>query len=164
MCLTRCCVWRIVDFLRKHILSADLRSVQLWLKFSLMRGLFILIAHLLTTVARLARPGGIGAVAAESVALKHQLLILKRGRRRAPILTPWDRLVLGVCTVLASPKRLGKMAVILKPCVANCYLLPGSTIRPHTKKRPKAYAEPKAAGLTGRGVKSLQSAERGPRR
>jgi len=106
-------VWRIVDFPRKHIFTAGLRSVDLLLKFSLMRELFILIAHLLTTVAKLARPGGLAAVAAESVALKHQLLIMKRGRRRAPILTSWDRLVLGVCTVLASPKPLSKMAVIL---------------------------------------------------
>ena len=37
-----------------------------------MRKLFILTAHLLTTVAKLARPGGLGAVAAESIALKHQ--------------------------------------------------------------------------------------------
>jgi len=108
-------VGRIVDFPRKHIFTAGLRSVDLLLKFSLMRELFILIAHLLTTVTKLARPGGLAAVAAESVALKHQLLIMKRGRRRAPILTPWDRLVLGVCTVVASPKRLSKIAVILKP-------------------------------------------------
>jgi hypothetical protein len=45
--------------------------------------LFSLIAHLLVTLARLARPGGLGAVAAESLAVKHQLLIL----RRAPYLT-----------------------------------------------------------------------------
>ena len=31
-------------------------------------------------------------------------------------------------------------------CVANCYSTPGSTIRPLTKKRPKASAEAKAAG------------------
>ena len=43
--------------------------------------LFSLIAHLLVTLARLARPGGLGAVAAESLAVKHQLLILRRARR-----------------------------------------------------------------------------------
>jgi hypothetical protein len=62
-----------------------------------MRELFILIAHLLVTLAKLARPGGLGAVAAESLAVKHQLLIMKRAQRRAPNLTSWDRLVLGVC-------------------------------------------------------------------
>lgn len=50
--------------------------------------LFSLIAHLLVTVARLAKPGGLGVVAAESLAVKHQLLILRRARRRAPYLIP----------------------------------------------------------------------------
>ena len=50
-----------------------------------MRELFILITHLLTTAAKLAKPGGLGAVAAESVALKHQLLIMNRKRQRAPV-------------------------------------------------------------------------------
>jgi hypothetical protein len=77
--------------------------------------LFSLIAHLLVTLTRLAKPGGFGAVVAESLAVKHQLLILKRARRHAPYLTSWDRLALGVCTLLASPKRLSKMAVVLKP-------------------------------------------------
>jgi len=41
-----------------------------------MRELFLLVTHLLATVARLMRPGGVRAVAAESLLLKHQLLIL----------------------------------------------------------------------------------------
>jgi putative transposase len=77
--------------------------------------LFSLMAHLLVTLARLAKPGGVGAVVAESMAVKHQMLILRRTRRRAPCMTSWDRLALGVCTLLVSPKRLSKMAVILKP-------------------------------------------------
>jgi len=80
-----------------------------------MRELFILIAHLLVTLAKLGTRGGLRAVAAESLAVKHQLLIMKRAQRRAPSLTSWDRLVLGVCALLVSPKRLSKMAVILKP-------------------------------------------------
>jgi hypothetical protein len=83
--------------------------------------LFALIAHLLVTLARLARPGGLAAVAAESLAVKHQLLIMKRARRRVPNLTSWDRLVLGACTLLVSPKRLSKMAVILKPSTLLCF-------------------------------------------
>jgi putative transposase len=84
-------------------------------KFALMRLLFSLIAHLLVTFARLAKPGGLGAVLAESLAVKHQLLILRRARGRAPSLTSWDRLALGVCTLLVSSRRLSRMAVILKP-------------------------------------------------
>jgi putative transposase len=86
-----------------------------------MRELFILIAHLLVTLAKLGRPGGLGAVAAESLAVKHQLLIMKRAQHRAPNLTSWDRLVLGVCALLVSPKRLSKMAVILKPSTLLCF-------------------------------------------
>jgi hypothetical protein len=58
--------------------------------------LFILVAHLLATLAKLVRPGGLGAVAAESLAVKHQLLIMKRAQRRAPKLTSRDRLVSSV--------------------------------------------------------------------
>jgi len=76
--------------------------------------LFILFTHLLVTLAQLARPGGVRAVAAESLAVKHQLLIMNRSRRRSPNLTRWDRAILGFCTLLVSPRRLGKMAVILK--------------------------------------------------
>ena len=40
-----------------------------------MRELFILAIHLLVTLVKLVRPGGMRAVAAESLSLKHQLLI-----------------------------------------------------------------------------------------
>ena len=49
-----------------------------------MRDLAVLFLHLLATVARLAGPGGARAVVAESVLVKHQLLILSRSRKRAP--------------------------------------------------------------------------------
>jgi len=80
----------------------------------MMRLLFPLLGHLLVTLARLARPGGIRAVVAESLAVKHQLLIMKRWQRRAPNLTSWDRLLLGFYTFLVSPKRMRKMAMIPK--------------------------------------------------
>ena len=62
----------------------------------MMRLLFPLLGHLLVTLARLARPGGVRSVVAESLAVKHQLLIMKRSQRRAPNLTSWDRLLLGI--------------------------------------------------------------------
>ncbi|MGH8491287.1 MAG: hypothetical protein ACREXS_21100 [Gammaproteobacteria bacterium] len=49
-----------------------------------------MIARLLVTVAKLSRPGGLRAVAAESFAIKQQLLI---AHQRAPTLTLWERLV-----------------------------------------------------------------------
>jgi hypothetical protein len=70
--------------------------------------LFRLIAHLMLTLARLTGPGGVRAVAAESLAVKHQLLIVKRSRPRGPNLTGWDRLILGFCTLLVSTETLGQ--------------------------------------------------------
>jgi hypothetical protein len=46
-----------------------------------MRSLFILIAHLLVTLARLTCPGGVRAIAAESLAVKH-LCFLKNSSAR----------------------------------------------------------------------------------
>jgi hypothetical protein len=40
-----------------------------------MKHLLILAVHLLATIAKLVRPGGVRAVVAESLLLKHQLLI-----------------------------------------------------------------------------------------
>jgi hypothetical protein len=74
-----------------------------------------LIAHLLVTLAKLGTRGGLGAAAAESLAVKHQLLIMKRAQGRASNLTSWDRLALWGCALFVSSKRLSKMAVILKP-------------------------------------------------
>jgi hypothetical protein len=88
-----------------------------------MRLLFTLIAQLLVTLARLTRPGGVWAVADESLAVKHQLLIVKRSQRRSPNLTPSGRMILGFGTLLVSPRRSGKISVVLKTstlCVANC--------------------------------------------
>ena len=43
-----------------------------------MRELFVLIAHLITTLVKLALPGGVREITAESLALKQQLLVLQR--------------------------------------------------------------------------------------
>jgi putative transposase len=80
-----------------------------------MRDLAVLFLHLLTTLARLAGPGGARAVVAESVLVKQQLLILNRSRRRAPNLRLADRVVAGVCTLFMHPSRLVRSAIVLKP-------------------------------------------------
>jgi hypothetical protein len=56
-----------------------------------MCNIVILVVHLIVTVVRLARPGGLRSVVGESVLLKHQLCILKRGRKRAPNLHAAER-------------------------------------------------------------------------
>ncbi len=80
-----------------------------------MRDLAILFIHLLSTIARLMRPGGGRAVVAESLLVKHQLVILNRGRERAPNLRPMDRVIAGLCTLFIRPGRLLRIAVVLRP-------------------------------------------------
>jgi putative transposase len=64
-----------------------------------MRDLLLLAIHLLVTITKLLRPGGVRAVAAESLLLKQQLLVINRSRERAPNLTTLDRFVLGLTTL-----------------------------------------------------------------
>ena len=46
-----------------------------------MREILLLSVHVVVTVIRLARPGGLRAIVAESALVRHQLLILRRGRK-----------------------------------------------------------------------------------
>jgi hypothetical protein len=70
-----------------------------------MADLIVLFLHAIASVCRVVRPGGIRSVVAESVLLKHQLLILNRSRLRAPNLRTWDRAVVGLCSVFVKPVR-----------------------------------------------------------
>ena len=62
----------------------------------------ILLIHVIVTMARLAGPGGLRSVVAESALLRHQLLILNRGRQRAPNLRATDRITAGLFTLWIS--------------------------------------------------------------
>ena len=79
-----------------------------------MRDLLILTIHLLVTCAKLLRRGGVRAVAAESLLLKHQIVISNRTRQRAPNLTTLDRFVLGLTTLFIAPHRIPKLSTILR--------------------------------------------------
>lgn len=80
-----------------------------------MCNIVILVVHLIVTVVRLARPGGLRSVVAESVLLKHQLCILNRGRKRAPNLHAAERIIAGLCTLFMNSARLLRSAIVLKP-------------------------------------------------
>ena len=80
-----------------------------------MRDLAVILLHLLATVVRLAGPGGARAVVAESVLVKHQLLILNRSRKRSPNLRPSDRVVAGLCALWVRPGRFIRSAIVFKP-------------------------------------------------
>src|ERR1700693_4629409 len=80
-----------------------------------MRDVVILFVHLIVTAVRLARPGGLRSVVAESVLVKYQLLILNRGRKRAPNLRSADRVIAGLYTLFMRPVRVLRSAIVLKP-------------------------------------------------
>ncbi len=61
-----------------------------------MRIYLVLLLHLVTTVAKLIGPGGAKALVAESLLLKHQLLIVNRTRQRAPNLISLERVLFGL--------------------------------------------------------------------
>src|SRR2546423_6894791 len=75
-----------------------------------MRDVVILFGHLIVTVVRLAGPGGLRSVIAESVLVKHQLLVLNRGRKRAPNLRAADRIIAGLCTLFMRPARVSQFS------------------------------------------------------
>ncbi|MGA2866617.1 MAG: helix-turn-helix domain-containing protein [Verrucomicrobiota bacterium] len=80
-----------------------------------MKNSLVLLAHLLTTLATLLGSGGLKAVVAENLLLKHQLLIINRSRKRAPNLYVSQRLLLGFWLLFLNPRRLLRNALILKP-------------------------------------------------
>src|SRR5215831_11123402 len=79
-----------------------------------MRDIFTLFLHAIVTIIRLGQPGGLRSVVAESVLMRHQVLILNRGRKRAPNLRSSDRIIAGLCTLFMRPTRVLRSAVVLK--------------------------------------------------
>src|SRR5215510_16296988 len=80
-----------------------------------MRDVVILFLHLIVTVVRLARPGGLRSVVAKSLLVKHQLGILNRSRKRAPNLRTAERFIAGLCILFMNPARVLRSAIVLKP-------------------------------------------------
>jgi hypothetical protein len=81
----------------------------------MMRSLLFLLVHFLATLVMLLGPGGLQAVVAENLLIKRQLLVLNRSRRRAPVLWPMDRIVMGLLSLCMNPRRLLRAAVVVKP-------------------------------------------------
>ncbi len=102
------CAWRIVI---SPMIPQDFPSCY----YSSMRNLAVLVIHLIATLARLLGPGGVRSLVAESLLLKHQLLIVNRSRQRSPNLSAVDRILAALLALLARPTRLLRSAIALKP-------------------------------------------------
>src|SRR5215467_6985201 len=79
-----------------------------------MRDIFTVFLHAIVTIIRIAQPGGVRAVVAESVLMRHQVLILNRGRKRAPNLRSSDRIIAGLCILFMRQARVLRSAIVLK--------------------------------------------------
>ena len=100
-----------LDFIKRF------RLLHLWfLRFHTSpSAMVVLFIHFIATLARLLRPGGARSIVAESLLLKHQLLILNRSRQRAPNLSASDRILAGWLALWLRPTRLLRSAIVLKP-------------------------------------------------
>ena len=98
---------------------------------------------MIVTVIRLSKPCGLRSVVAESALVRHQLLILNRGRKRAPNLRVSDRIIAGLCTLVMRPARVLRSAIVLRP---------STLLRFHHMLRKRKYRmlfSPKRRGQPG---------------
>ena len=79
-----------------------------------MRDVALLFIHMTTTLLKLVRLGSVHAVMAETLLVKHQLIVMKRSQRRAK-LSSFDRVVFGLLSLIINPARFSKVAVIIRP-------------------------------------------------
>ncbi len=73
------------------------------------------ILDLLSIVIRSLTPVGRKRLIAENLALRQQLIVLKRGNKRCPNLTPVDRTLFAVLSGLIPQHRLERIAIIPSP-------------------------------------------------
>jgi hypothetical protein len=74
--------------LRPIAKTSGLAGSEIVASLGAVKDFLVLVAHLLATFVKLMRSDGARSVMAESLLLKHQLLALNRGRKRAPALSP----------------------------------------------------------------------------
>ncbi len=86
-----------------------------------MKSVVLLVVHLIVSLVKLAGPGGARGLLAETLSLKHQLLIVNRGRKRAPNLSFVDRLLLGLGCLLIHPGRIRKIGVVVSPASLSSF-------------------------------------------
>jgi transposase InsO family protein len=115
-----------------------------------MKDIVILIAHLLTTVAKLLGPGGARSIIAENLLLKQQLLVVTRSRRRAPNLSNLDQFLMGFWSLFLRPGQIAKNALSIRPstllnfhqCLVRRKYRQLFSPKKRTKPGPKGPSEP----------------------
>lgn len=94
-----------------------------------MRDVFILFIHLIVTAVRVMRPGGVRSVVAESVHLRHQLLVLNRPRKRHnTICAKRLKRVFRIDTASHSAQAIKEIREVFRFFVERSRLIPGRLI------------------------------------
>ena len=78
-----------------------------------MKQILFLTIDLFRTLCILLKPGGLKSIIAEYYLMKQQLCAIRRKRKRAPNLSSFDRIVFGLCSLLISPHRLSRNAIVI---------------------------------------------------
>jgi len=80
-----------------------------------MLNLFQLLYIVIGILFKLLRLSGIKALVAENICLRQQLIILTKNKQRCPNLLNIDRLIFSSCINHINPKRLYRLAILIKP-------------------------------------------------
>ena len=75
----------------------------------------MLLISLISALAKLSQPSGARRLVAENLVLRQQLIVLTRGKQRAPKLFQFDRVLFGLLTSFIATIRLNKIAIALSP-------------------------------------------------
>jgi len=68
---------------------------------------------ILSLLIRSQYKNGVKSLIAENLVLKQQLLVMTQKTKRCPPLSSADRILLGLCTLVMSPKRIERAAIIM---------------------------------------------------
>ncbi|MFT7654278.1 MAG: hypothetical protein ACI9ON_000399 [Limisphaerales bacterium] len=82
-----------------------------------MKSVVLFVVDSLLLIVKALPSGGVKALVAENLLLKHQLGILARAQQKSPNLKTRDRFLLGASSLLISPRRLSTVAIIIKPAM-----------------------------------------------
>jgi len=80
-----------------------------------MKEIFELLIHFFVTLIRLTKRGGVKTVVADTLAMKQQLIVINRSKKRSPKLQSSDRFMFAFLALFLNKNRLHKVAIIFKP-------------------------------------------------
>ena len=92
---------------------------------------------------------------AETLLLKQQLIVLRRGRRRAPNLTLSDRLLCGFGSLFLSPGRIRKLAIVARPSTLLAFH--AALVRRKYRRLFSSRPRPKKPGPKGPSAALIQA-------